>query len=100
MHDTTERIRIVKLRVGKLHRTSETRSINALSALCILLLLSLMGAINTMAGGGTLDTVPGMYGSMLLYDGAGGYVLVGVISFALAVVITMLCIRYRGKSKT
>ena len=38
--------------------------------------------------------VTGMYGTILLYGDAGGYVLVAVASFILAVVITTLCIRY------
>ena len=39
----------------------------------------------------------GLYGSILLHEGASGYVVVGVLSFTAAVVITVLCIRYRKK---
>ena len=42
--------------------------------------------------------VPGMYGSALLYSSAGGYVLAGVLSFALGVAVTVLCIRYKKKN--
>ena len=41
----------------------------------------------------------GMYGTMLLYDGAGGYVLVGVVSFTVAVIVTALCMKYRNREK-
>ena len=34
---------------------------------------------------------------MLLREDAGGYVLVGVVCFAAAVVITALCIRLRNR---
>ena len=34
---------------------------------------------------------------ILLHEGAGGYVLVGVISFSTAVMITVLCIRLRER---
>ncbi len=34
---------------------------------------------------------------MLLRQDAGGYVLVGVVSFAAAVVITALCFRLKSK---
>lgn len=98
MHDTTERIERVKLRVKKLQRTSETRLINALSVLCIILSLSLVGVIGVMTGG-SWGTISGLYGTMLLYEDAGGYVLVGVIAFAVAVIITTLCLRYRGNIK-
>ena len=40
----------------------------------------------------------GTGGAMLLYENAGGYVLVGVAAFAAAVVITVACIRYREKN--
>ena len=37
--------------------------------------------------------------AMLLYEDAGSYVLDGVLSFAAAVHITVLCIRSREKTK-
>ena len=42
---------------------------------------------------------PGMYGTILLHEDAGGYVLVGVISFTVAVVITALCIKLRERER-
>ena len=38
-----------------------------------------------------------MYGTILLHEDAGGYVLVAVISFTVAVVITALCIKFQKK---
>ncbi len=38
-----------------------------------------------------------VYGSFLLSAEAGGYVLAAVIAFALGVVITLLCLRYRRR---
>ena len=55
-----------------------------------------MGTVYTAAGQ-TQITARGMYGSILLHEDAGGYVLVGVISFATAVMITVLCIRLRER---
>ena len=40
-----------------------------------------------------------MYGTILLHEGAGGYVLVAVISFTVAVVITVLCIKFRKRGQ-
>ena len=40
-----------------------------------------------------------MYGAILLHEDAGGYVLVAVISFTVAVVITALCIKFRKKGQ-
>ena len=41
----------------------------------------------------------GVFGAMLLREDAGGYVLVAVVSFAAAVVITALCFRLRIREK-
>ena len=66
-----------------------------------------VGAVHAAALAGTISALtqaspaagPGMYGSMLLYQDAGGYVLVGVASFTAAVVITALCMKYRNREK-
>ncbi len=99
MHDTAERIRRVRLRAEELHRKRESRFLGGLGSLCMVLTFSLIGAIGALTGGGRGGMVPGLYGAMLLYEGAGGYVVVAVLSFAAAVVITVLCIRSREKIK-
>ena len=84
MYDTEERIELVKKRMYEYHRRQEWRTVCRLSVLCTLLFLSLVGA---------------MYGTILLHEGAGGYVLVAVISFTVAVVITALCIKFRNRGQ-
>ena len=39
----------------------------------------------------------GVFGAMLLREDAGGYVLVGVVSFAAAAAITALCFRLKSR---
>lgn len=39
----------------------------------------------------------GMYGSILLHEDAGGYIMVAIISFIAAVIITFICIKYKEK---
>ncbi len=99
MHDTAERVRRVQLRAGELHRKRENRFLNGLTSLCALLALSMIGAFAAMTGGGQGGMVSGLYGAMLLFEDAGGYVLAAVLSFAAAVIITALCIRSREKTK-
>ena len=41
----------------------------------------------------------GVFGAMLLRDDTGGYVLVGVVCFAAAVVVTVFCTRLRKNNK-
>ena len=98
MYDTAERIRLVRLRVGELHRKRENLLLGGLASLCGVLSFLLIGTVGAMTDGG-LGNVPGFYGSMLLFDDAGGYVLVGVISFTAAVVITLMCIRGKKRNE-
>ena len=96
MYDTEKRVRLVKKRVLEKRYRQERSLICRLSALCMALSVFLVGTVHTVAGQ-TQITARGMYGSILLHEDAGVYVLVGVISFATAVMITVLCIRLRER---
>ena len=97
MYDTKTRIELVKKRMHEYHRRQERRTVCRLSVLCTLLFLSLVGAMGIMQS--QPINVTGMYGTILLHEDAGGYVLVAVISFTAAVVITALCIKFKKKDK-
>ena len=77
----------------------EKHRIFVLSAICVLLSAALAGSMGIFTGAEQI-VIPGLYGSILLHENAGGYVLVGVISFTAAVIITVLCIKYRKRNKT
>ena len=62
----------------------------------MLLCAALMQAAGTVVRPGQPE-VWGVFGAMLLREDAGGYVLVAVVSFAAAVVITALCFRLRTR---
>lgn len=98
MHDTPARVALVNKRVRQLRRRREKRAAGALGALCLALLGSLVGTMSLLTRGAPAAE-SGMYGSMLLYQDAGGYVLVGVVSFTAAVVITALCMRSKYKNR-
>ena len=97
MYDTKTRIALVKKRMHEYHRRQERRTVCRLSVLCTLLFLSLVGAMGIMQS--QPINVTGMYGTILLHEDAGGYVLVAVISFTVAVVITALCIKFRKRGQ-
>ena len=94
MYDTARRVALVKQRVRENTRRRQRRGIYGLSAACMLLFAVLMQAAGTVVGPGQPEAW-GVFGAMLLREDAGGYVLVAVVSFAAAVVITALCIRLR-----
>ena len=96
MYDTARRVALVKQRVRENTRRRQRREVISLSAACILLCAALMQAAGTVVGPGQ-PAAWGVFGAMLLREDAGGYVLVAVVSFAAAVVITVLCFRLRSK---
>lgn len=99
MYDTAERVRQVQLRAGELHRKRENRFLSGLTFLCTMLAFTLIETISVITDSRAGDTVSGLYGTMLLYDDAGSYVLTAVLAFTIGVVITVLCIRHKGKEK-
>ena len=96
MYDTARRAALVKQRVRENTRRRQRRGIYGLSAMCMLLFAVLMQAVGTVAGPGQPEAW-GVFGSMLLRQDAGGYVLVAVVSFAAAAAITALCFRLKNR---
>ena len=96
MYDTAGRVALVKRRVRENTRRKRQRGIYGLSAACMLLFAVLMQAAGTVIGPGQ-TAAWGVFGAMLLREDAGGYVLVAVVSFAAAAVITALCFRLRNR---
>ena len=96
MYDTVRRVALVKQRMRENTRRRQRREAISLSAVCMLLCAALMQTAGTVVGPGQ-TAAWGAFGAMLLREDAGGYVLVGVVCFAAAVVITVLCFRLRNR---
>ena len=96
MYDTARRVALVKQRVRENTRRRQRREAISLSAFCLMLFTALAGAADALIVRGQ-TAAQGIFGAMLLREDAGGYVLVAVVSFAAAVVITALCFRLRSK---
>ena len=94
MYDTARRVELVKRQIRKNTRRRQKRGIGRLSAVCMLLFAALLQTADRVVGQGQTAAWGG-FGAMLLREDAGGYVLVGVVSFAAAVVISALCFRLR-----
>ena len=76
-------------------RRRQRREVISLFAACMLLCAALMQTAGTVVGPGQPEAW-GVFGSMLLRQDAGGYVLVAVVSFA-AAAITALCFRLKNR---
>ena len=96
MYDTARRVALVKHRVRENTRRRQRREAISLSAFCLMLFTALAGAADALIVRGQ-TAAWGAFGAMLLREDAGGYVLVAVVSFAAAVVITALCFHLRKK---
>ena len=94
MYDTARRVALVKQRVRENTRRRQRREAISLSTACMLLFAVLTQAAGTVVGPGQ-TAAWGVFGAMLLREDAGGYVLVAVVSFAVAAAITALCFRLR-----
>ena len=99
MLDTDARVAAVNGRVARLRRQRERRANAALSASCAVLCLGLIGVVGLFSRQSSSVSVDGLFGSSsLLGSDVGGYVLVALVSFSLAVVITVLCLRHRAST--
>ena len=96
MYDTARRVALVKQRVRENTRRRQRREAISLSVVCMLLCAALMQTAGTVVGPGQ-TAAWGVFGAMLLREDAGGYVLVGVVSFAAAAAFTALCFRLRNR---
>lgn len=96
MYDSARRVALVKQRVRENTRRRQQREAISLSAFCLMLFTALAGAADALIVRGQ-TAAWGVFGTRLLREDAGGYVLVAVISFAAASAITALCFRLRTR---
>ena len=98
MYDTARRVALVKQRVRENTRRRQRREAISLSAFCLMLFTALAGAADALIVRGQ-TAAWGVFGAMLLREDAGGYVLVGVVAFAAAVLLTAACMRLHERDK-
>ena len=95
MRTDEERIRLLHQKARQLKDQRQTRLWAAASAGLLTVLIALM--VMTYKPG--ITVTGGFTASSLLGEDAGGYVLVGVISFVAAVCITVCCLKARNKEE-
>ena len=97
MMTTEERVRDLHARMDERKRLRERRITGLTGTACAVLAAFLI--LLTVSERGTYPGGPaGMYsGSVLLFEGAGAYVLVAVIAFMAGVVVTVACIISKKK---
>ena len=93
-YSVDEQIKIILGRGDLLKRKKERRITNALGSAASVIAIMLMLSIGHYAGGSGM-TVSRNYGSFLVGEEAGGYVLVGLLAFLFGVVLTAFIYRRR-----
>ena len=94
---TETRVREIRSRTRQYRRPYETRLLSFLTV-CSLFLLAGIGVLFGSVETPGIAAVANGYGAVLLRDGAGAYVVIGLFAFVIGVTVTVLCIRLKNKS--
>ena len=95
---TAERVEAVLRHVEMLKKERYRRTDRILEAVSVVSGMLLLLCIVILSGGGSMPDMS-YYGSSLLLEGAGGYVLTAVLAFAAAVALTLICVRYKDRKQ-
>ena len=99
MRSTEERIDLMHAKVQEMHRVHDKKLITVLGGASVLMALILIVFTAYMVGAPGAITDTAMAGTSMLSESAGGYVLVAVVSFIVAVMITVACLKMQQKGK-
>ena len=85
---------------GREMKIQKKRKQTALLAgmIAVLLIMSSV-AVYRRTGIKPVEEISSSYGAFMLSEEAGGYILVGVVSFTFAVALTLVCLRFAGRRK-
>ena len=75
------------------------RNVRILAALTVVTMIAFVTVLWQYTDFSAVDGAYSTYGAFMLPEQAGGYIIVGVLCFASAVVITLLCLKYAQKKK-
>ena len=99
-YDLDESVTIVENRIQSRKIRKLRRSIVSLSALCAALIGLAVFSLYSFISFSEVGNSHSVYGTLMISNEAGGYVLVGVVSFFVAVAVTLLCIYIKRKKST
>ena len=94
---TETRIREIRSRTRQYRKRYETRLFSCLTVCSLFLMAGIGARLNTVQMPGIVSVAEG-YGAVLLRNGAGSYVVLGIAAFVIGVAVTVLCIRLKNKS--
>lgn len=89
----------VAARSSGLRKRRKKSTVQALSVSCLVLTVLLARMMTALSLTMSAQVPVGAYGSLLFGETIGGYVLVAVVAFAVAVAVTLSLIRHRGNKQ-
>ena len=95
---TETRVREIRCRTQQYRKRYEARLFSCLT-LCSLFLLAGIGVLFRSVQTPGIVSIAEGYGAVLLRDGAGAYVVIGIAAFVVGASVTVLCIRLKNRSK-
>ena len=94
---TETRMREIRCRTRQYRKRYEAQLLSFLTV-CSLFLLAGIGVLFRSVQTPGIPAVANGYGAVLLRDGAGAYVVIGIAAFVIGVSVTVLCIRLKNRS--
>lgn len=94
---TEERLQKISYRVRKQRVRREKLITRTLGSACLMLSLEIGVVAHSVYSPRTSQYLTGSFGTMLLRDDAGAYVVVSVVAFAVGVALTVICIKLKKK---
>ena len=95
---TETRVREIRCRTQQYRKRYEAWLFSCLT-LCSLFLLAGIGVLFRSVQTPGIVSIAEGYGAVLLRDGAGAYVVIGIAAFVVGASVTVLCIRLKTRSK-
>ena len=95
---TETRVREIRCRTQQYRKRYEAWLFSCLT-LCSLFLLAGIGVLFRSVQTPGIVSIAEGYGAVLLRDGAGAYVVIGIAAFVVGASVTVLCIRLKNRSK-
>lgn len=95
---TEIRMRDIRCRTRQYRKRYEARLLSFLTV-CSLFLLAGIGVLFRSVQTPGIVSIAEGYGAVLLRDGAGAYVVIGIAAFVVGASVTVLCIRLKNRSK-
>lgn len=93
---TQTRLQEIRRRTQIKRRRQEERILSVLT-ICSLLLVTAIGGVLRQLQLPGISAVESGYSSVLLRNGAGAYIVVGIAAFVVGVVLTLICIRWKKR---